>query len=116
MWESQRRRVPRDVLVARRERRRRLDPEGLARSLEATGLAVMPDYRAAVRAHAPRLALIAGAEDAKFVAIARGLCADSPALPLDLIPESGHDPVLEQPAGLSRAVERALAHVTSATS
>ena len=45
------------------------------------------------------VALIAGADDAKYVAIARALPA-----PLALIPESGHDPTLEQPARLAAAL------------
>jgi pimeloyl-ACP methyl ester carboxylesterase len=64
------------------------------------GLAEMPDYRAAVD---HRFALIVGADDAKYVAIARGLPA-----PVELIADSGHDPLLEQPGPLASAIERAL--------
>jgi 2-succinyl-6-hydroxy-2,4-cyclohexadiene-1-carboxylate synthase len=94
-------RAPADRRAARRARRLALDPEQLARSLETMGLAEMPDYRGAVD---DRVALIAGAEDAKFVAIARALPAR-----LEVIADSGHDPVLEQPAALSQAIARALA-------
>jgi 2-succinyl-6-hydroxy-2,4-cyclohexadiene-1-carboxylate synthase len=95
-------RVAPDRLAARRARRVALDPEGLARSLEVMGLAEMPDYRAAAAAAARAGAiagLVAGAEDAKYVAIARTLPA-----PLALVPESGHDPTLEQPARLAAAI------------
>jgi len=95
-------------LAARRARRLRLDPEGIARSLETMGLAQMPDYHAAIASNASRLHLIAGADDARFVAIARALVAECPALPLDLVADSGHDPILEQPEGLSRAITRAI--------
>ena len=61
----------------------------------------MPDYRGAVDA---RFALIAGADDAKYVAIARSLPA-----PLELVADSGHDPLLEQPTALAAAIDRALA-------
>src|SRR5213078_461798 len=49
-WEAQplfatQQRAPADRLAARRARRLALDPEQLARSLETTGLAEMPDYR-----------------------------------------------------------------------
>ncbi|HEX2689383.1 MAG TPA: alpha/beta fold hydrolase [Kofleriaceae bacterium] len=93
-------RVPADRLAARTARRLALDPEQLARSLEAMGLAEMPDYRAFVD---DRVALIAGADDAKYVAIARTLPAR-----LELIADSGHDPLLEQPRALAAAIDRAL--------
>lgn len=92
--------APADRLAARAARRHTLDPEQLAQSLEAMGLAEMPDYRALVD---DRVALIAGADDAKYVAIARTLPA-----PLTVIADSGHDPLLEQPRALTEAIERAI--------
>jgi 2-succinyl-6-hydroxy-2,4-cyclohexadiene-1-carboxylate synthase len=89
-------RVPAERLATRRARRLALDPEQLARSLEVMGLAEMPDYR---RTSLERVSLIAGAEDARFVAIARSLAA-----PLDLIADCGHDPALEQPRALAQAI------------
>ena len=91
-------RAPADRLAARRARRLALDPEQLARSLEVMGLAEMPDYRAHVTAD--RCRLIAGADDAKFLAIARALPA-----PLDVIAASGHDPTLEQPDALAQLLD-----------
>ena len=120
-WEAQplfatQARVPAELRAARRVGRLALDPEQLARSLETMGLAAMPDYRAAVAAHAARLHLIAGAEDAKFADLARALVAETPSLPLDLIEESGHDPGLEQPEGLSRAIAGALPRLVTSSS
>jgi 2-succinyl-6-hydroxy-2,4-cyclohexadiene-1-carboxylate synthase len=100
-------RVAPDRLAARRARRLALDPEQLARSLEVMGLAEMPDYRTAATAAARAgtiAGLVAGAEDAKYVVIARTLPA-----PLALISESGHDPTLEQPAHLAAAIVDLLA-------
>ena len=94
-------RAPAERRAARHARRLALDPAQLARSLETMGLAEMPDYRAAID---HRFAWIAGADDAKFVAIARAL-----PVPLALIADSGHDPLLEQPVALAAAIERALA-------
>jgi 2-succinyl-6-hydroxy-2,4-cyclohexadiene-1-carboxylate synthase len=104
-WQAQplfatQQRAPADRRAARHARRLALDPEQLARSLETMGLAEMPDYRGFVD---DRFTLIAGADDAKYVAIARALPA-----PLELIADSGHDPLLEQPAALTEAIERAL--------
>jgi 2-succinyl-6-hydroxy-2,4-cyclohexadiene-1-carboxylate synthase len=84
----------------RRAQRLALDPEQCARSLDVLGLAEMPDYRGEVD---DRVRLIAGADDTKFVAIARALPA-----PLELIAGSGHDPTLDQPAALRAAIDRAL--------
>lgn len=93
-------RAPAARLAARTARRLALDPEQLAQSLETMGLAEMPDYRARVD---DRVALIAGADDAKYVAIARALPAR-----LELIADSGHDPLLEQPVALAAAIARAI--------
>jgi len=93
-------RAPAERRAARHARRLALDPAQLARSLETMGLAEMPDYRAAID---DRFAWIAGADDAKYVAIARAL-----PVRLELIAGSGHDPLLEQPVALAAAIERAL--------
>jgi 2-succinyl-6-hydroxy-2,4-cyclohexadiene-1-carboxylate synthase len=97
-------RAPADRREARRARRLALDPEQLARSLEAMGLGAMPDYWSTVPAHRDRIALIAGADDAKYVAIAQGLHASS----FQTIPDSGHDPTLEQPVALAGAIALAV--------
>ncbi|MEO8699430.1 MAG: alpha/beta fold hydrolase, partial [Kofleriaceae bacterium] len=84
-----------DRLAARRARRLALDLEQLARSLETMGLAEMPDYRSA---SFEQVELVAGARDAKYVAIARALGA-----PLSVVADAGHDPLLEQPAALAQS-------------
>jgi 2-succinyl-6-hydroxy-2,4-cyclohexadiene-1-carboxylate synthase len=99
-WEAQplfasQARVPAERLAARRAHRLALDPEALARSLETMGLAEMPDYRG-VRAD---FALVAGADDTKYLAIARAL-----GRPLRVIADCGHDPLLEQPQALALAL------------
>lgn len=108
-WEGQalfatQTRAPASRRAARREHRLALDAEQLARSLEVMGLAAMPDYWSAIPAHRDRLALLAGADDAKYVAISQGL----PAASFEMIPESGHDPTLEQPELLAQAIARAV--------
>ena len=104
-WEAQplfatQQRASAERLAARRARRLALDPEQIARSLEVMGLAEMPDYRSQIDV---RVTLIVGGDDAKYVAIARGMPA-----PVEVIEGSGHDPLLEQPALLARAVSRSL--------
>jgi pimeloyl-ACP methyl ester carboxylesterase len=89
-------RAEQKLLDERRSYRRGQDPEGLARSLGAMGLAEMPDYRSAVD---DRVRLIVGGDDQKYLAIAKGLPA-----PLTVIDGSGHDPTLEQPEKLRDAI------------
>lgn len=97
-----------DLRAARRAHRLALDPEQLARSLEVMGLAEMPDYRPEI--DATRFTLIAGAEDPKYLAIARALPA-----PVEVIAGAGHDPTLEQPYALAGAIELALARFAPRT-
>ena len=99
-WEAQplfatQARVSSVLLEARRARRLMHDPEQLARSLETMGLAEMPDYRSLITED--NCELIVGADDARYVALARALAA-----PTLTIAESGHDPLLEQPAALAK--------------
>ena len=88
-------------LAARRARRLALDAAALARSLEVMGLAEMPDHRAALALALAegRAELVAGADDARYVALARAAAA-----PVTLIPACGHDPTLEQPAALAALI------------
>lgn len=98
-WEAQplfatQARVAPERLRERRARRLGLDPEALARCLEAMGLAEMPDYRDSIRGVAK---LIVGGDDAKFLAIAH------PHSPV-IVEGSGHDVLLEQPGALAAAI------------
>lgn len=109
-WEAQplfatQARAPQASRDARRARRANLDPAQLARSLEVMGLAEMPDYRSAVDA---RCTLVVGADDAKYVAIARALPAR-----VEVIAACGHDPTLEQPRALAALLARVAAEPTA---
>lgn len=103
-------RAPVDRLAKRHAARLALDPEQLARSLESMGLAAMPDYFPAIAAHRDRIALLAGADDAKYVALSSSL----PCRSFETIPDSGHDPTLEQPELLAAAIARAVQKLTPA--
>ena len=104
-WEAQplfatQARVDESRRAARRAQRLSLDAEQLARSLEVMGLAEMPDYRTAIDR---RVALVAGADDTKYLAIAGAYDVHR-----EVIADSGHDPTLEQPAALAAAVASCL--------
>ncbi len=91
--------------AARRAARAALDPHALADVMDALGLAAMPSLRAALLARADRARLVVGADDAKFTALAAALAAAAPPLGPTVIPGSGHDPTLEQPAALAAALD-----------
>jgi 2-succinyl-6-hydroxy-2,4-cyclohexadiene-1-carboxylate synthase len=94
---------------SRRRSREALDPEIVARSFEAIGLAEMPDLSDALVARADRVHLVVGGTDDKFVAIARALAARAPGLVVDVVAGSGHDPTLDAPGPLAAALARAAA-------
>lgn len=118
-WEAQptfatQARAPAEVRARRHAERGALDPHALARSMEVLGLAAMPDLRDALVRRAHRAHLVVGADDAKFLAVARTLVHQAPALVIDVVDGSGHDPTLEQPAALAAIITRAAARLTSA--
>lgn len=91
------------VRAARRAARRRHDPEGLAASLEHMGLGAMPNYWPVLASL--EVALVVGAEDAKFRALAERASVQA-RLPLEVVGESGHDVPLEQPERLAEILRR----------
>lgn len=98
-----------DLPAARLERQRAIrrshDPRGLARSLRAAGLARMPDYRPTLGALAAPVRLVVGAADRKFRALAREMAALLPRAAVTVVPDAGHNVVLERPreiAGMLR--------------
>jgi 2-succinyl-6-hydroxy-2,4-cyclohexadiene-1-carboxylate synthase len=81
------------------------DPEALARSLEHMGLGAMPAYGPHLGELAVPVTWIAGALDEKFAGVARAaaeqLARAGRDVRLALVPGSGHNVPLEQPAGLA---------------
>jgi len=93
------------------EARRRLSHGalGLVRSLRATGLAEMPDYRAALPRVSEPVTWMTGELDARFVALGREL---APALRKGRLCEvkgAGHNLLLERPEAVASAIARELA-------
>jgi len=113
-WEDQplfhsQRTLSGEVLSRQRAERLAQDPGGLVRSLTLTGLGAMPAYWEALPEIQVPTVLIAGSNDEKFTAIAREMAAKMPNARLEIVPESGHNVVLERPDAVRALLERAVA-------
>jgi 2-succinyl-6-hydroxy-2,4-cyclohexadiene-1-carboxylate synthase len=112
-WEDQplfdsQRTLSGEVLARQRAERLAQDPLGLVRSLTLTGLGAMPAYwESLAEIHVPTI-LVAGSNDEKFAAIARAMAARMPRARLEIVPEAGHNVVLERPAAVRALIERAV--------
>jgi 2-succinyl-6-hydroxy-2,4-cyclohexadiene-1-carboxylate synthase len=98
-------RVDEETAAAQRTIRSSHDPEQLARSMEAMGLASMPDYRRVLERTATPVQVIVGGEDRKFAAMAVAIASANPDVRQTVIPRCGHNPLVEAPEELARAVE-----------
>jgi len=93
-----------DALAAARAQRLGNDPVALARSLRANSTGRMrPLHHDLARCTMP-VALIAGADDEKFVAIARELAAALPSATVHVVEGAGHAAHLEQPDAVAAAI------------
>lgn len=110
-WEAQplfqsQRELPAEARDAQREVRLGHDAEGLARSLEALGLAEMRDVRPELGSLELPIQLVAGSLDFKFCEIARMLAAESDRIDLQIVDGVGHNVVLEAPAQVAAILRR----------
>ena len=101
-WEAQplfasQARLAADLLATQRRQRLAQRADGLAASLVCFGLAEMPDTWPALLRWPGRLRWLAGAEDDKFVAIAERVARERPATTVRVIPDAGHNLLLEAP-------------------
>lgn len=96
LWKSQER-LPPAAHFWLHENRLRNDPSGLAHSLRGMGTGVQPSLWDRLGALSMPLLLLAGAEDEKFVAIARQMAHSIPQARLVIVPDAGHTVHLEQP-------------------
>ena len=97
--------VPPPRLAAQRAWRLAQSPEGLARSLECFGLGQMPPAWDALRAWPGRLRWISGRLDPKFTAIARRVARLRPATELFVLPDAGHNLLLEAPVQTAALID-----------
>jgi 2-succinyl-6-hydroxy-2,4-cyclohexadiene-1-carboxylate synthase len=109
LFASQRGRVGEAHWRAARAQRLANDPRALARSLRGLGTGVQPPLHDRLASVSAPVLLVAGAEDAKFLAIARELVARLPGAELAEIPEAGHAAQLENPVAFAAAARAFLA-------
>lgn len=93
-----------DFLAAARAQRLRNDPIALSRSLRSNSTGRMRPLHAELPRCTMPAALIAGADDPKFVGIAHDLAARLPAGEVHIIEGAGHAAHLEQPDAVVTAI------------
>ncbi|RMF70752.1 MAG: 2-succinyl-6-hydroxy-2,4-cyclohexadiene-1-carboxylate synthase, partial [Acidobacteria bacterium] len=99
------RRLDRDVLARQDRIRRSHDPAGLAAAMRGFSLGRMPDLRPALaRCRVPALCL-AGALDERFAGLAREIASVMLDARSALVPDCGHNPVLERPDATAALVD-----------
>lgn len=104
LWASQTR-LPGPVLEAQRAVRLAHDPRGLAHSLQTLGLGAMPDLRPFLPELRIPVDLVVGALDGKFLDIAHEFAARCRSARVVVVPDVGHNVVLEAPDRLARILQ-----------
>jgi 2-succinyl-6-hydroxy-2,4-cyclohexadiene-1-carboxylate synthase len=99
LWESQKDLSP-SILQAQRTQRLAHDANQLASALDVLGTGRMPSMWQRLSELKMPLTLLVGERDAKYLQIANAMLQRVPQARLVVIPEAGHNPVLERPASL----------------
>lgn len=105
-WEAQplfatQRDLPEAQRAALRAVRRSHDPEGLARALEVSGLAAMPNYWPVLGGIKVPVRLVVGEHDAKFRLLAEDAVRRFSNARLHIVPGAGHNVPLEAPEAMA---------------
>jgi 2-succinyl-6-hydroxy-2,4-cyclohexadiene-1-carboxylate synthase len=105
LWASQAR-LPAAASTQKQKERLSHTASGLCRSLRVTGLAEMPNYLPALAEIQIPIDLLAGALDRKFCALAQSIAKASAHARLEIVPEAGHDLLLERPDFIAEVIRR----------
>jgi 2-succinyl-6-hydroxy-2,4-cyclohexadiene-1-carboxylate synthase len=113
-WQAQpllatQRALPAAEAVEQRRIRSSHSARGLMHALRVLGLGQMPNYHSALGSARCRLRLVAGERDDKFVALARTMAGRTPSIEIDVVPDVGHNVLLEAPDHVERSLLRELA-------
>ncbi|HEY8744909.1 MAG TPA: 2-succinyl-6-hydroxy-2,4-cyclohexadiene-1-carboxylate synthase [Chloroflexota bacterium] len=107
LFRSQVRLAP-EVRAAQRAQRLRNSAIGLANSLRGMGAGAQDSLWQALPGLTVPVDLIVGAEDEKYVTLARAMASQLYGVRMVVVPEAGHTVHLEQPMAFSAAVQRSL--------
>jgi 2-succinyl-6-hydroxy-2,4-cyclohexadiene-1-carboxylate synthase len=99
-------RLPAATIARKHAERLRHDARGLAASLRSTGLGAMPDFTPLLETLRCPVTLLVGELDHKFVVLAQAAAARLAAAELSIVPDAGHDLLLERPAEVARVLAR----------
>ncbi len=102
--------LPAATQHALRRQRLRCSPRGLAASLRGMGTGAQPWLGGDLSRVAVPTLLIAGGDDAKFVAIAREMHNRLPNARLAVVPDAGHNVHLQQPDRFAALITAFLHH------
>ena len=105
LWASQARLPPHRRTQKQKERLSQT-ASGLCRSLRVTGLAEMPNYTPLLAEIQAPTTIIAGALDLKFCDLARALARHITKAELEIVPDAGHDLLLERPDFITEVIRR----------
>lgn len=94
--------APRERLSRARDRH---DAAALAHAMDVFSLAAMPDYRSRLAMLRIPVIALAGADDAKFLALAREMAALLPSARVDVVEGAGHDLLSERPGRVALALD-----------
>lgn len=95
-----------ELQASQRALREKLDPEQLARALETWGLAEMPDFWPVLPRLPIPVQLVVGAQDDKFRRLSERMLERFPRATLSIVPDTGHNVVLEAPEAVARLMEK----------
>lgn len=99
--------LPGEKRVLQERYRRSLDAAALAQAMRVLGLAEMPSYWSELERLELPVDLVVGALDAKFHALADEMAELLPQCELHVVPEVGHNVVLEAPAAMAEILAAA---------
>lgn len=112
-WEQQplfasQRALPAELLAEQRRERLGHDARGLSRALSSLGLSGMPAFGGELGRIRTHVQLVTGALDARFTGLAEGMRARLPDARSIVVPDAGHNVVLERPALVAEALTQGM--------
>jgi 2-succinyl-6-hydroxy-2,4-cyclohexadiene-1-carboxylate synthase len=105
LWASQVQ-LPAALRAKKKQERLSHTALGLCRSLRVTGLAEMPHYTPALAELRVQTDVLAGALDAKFCDLAKIIAKHLVRARLEIVPNAGHDLLLERPDFITEVIRR----------